>query len=180
MARFRLTAKHYLNIPGTEWIHEETSRETGKRLRKVFHVPTHLDPDEPSDCNYPIRVEPKYRNEIIVATEESKEYPADYIFSGDPTPDMEPLDEAAEAIVEKVRHKWIHPIETLPSQGLSPGEQAFVDAFAKQVTSLTQGQNVSGVSVAKFEELQAQVAELLAQNEAFRKRLETPAASRRA
>ena len=105
MARFRLRNAHYLSVPGTEWEQKETSTVTGKQVRKVYSVPMYLDPNDPSDCNYP--------GEIIVATEVSALYPRDIVFEGAPTPDMEPLDAAAEALVEKVKKNWVHPIESL-------------------------------------------------------------------
>lgn len=106
MARWRLTGKHYIHIEGTEWEYKETDQATGQQGRKVFAVPRHLDPDNPRDCNYP--------GECIVATKASAQYPRDHIFSGPPTPDMEPLDEEAEAITEATRDSWVHPIESLP------------------------------------------------------------------
>lgn len=64
-----------------------------------------LDPNEPSDCNYP--------GVIIVATDHDEQFPNDIIFEGDPTADMEPLNEAAEALIQKIQGRWINPIESL-------------------------------------------------------------------
>src|SRR6266705_1767114 len=106
MARWRLRTGHYLNVPGTEWEYKETDRTTGKTGRKVFAVPMLLDPNDPADHNYP--------GEIIVASAEDRAFPRDIIFLGDPTPDMEPIDDEAEAISEALASKWVHPIESLP------------------------------------------------------------------
>lgn len=103
MARWRLTAAHYLKVPGTEWEYKEVDMTSGRQARKVFPVPLHLDPNNPSDCNYP--------GDIIV--KQGKGEPRDIIFEGPPTPDMEPLDDEAEAISAKWREKWSHPIEDL-------------------------------------------------------------------
>ncbi len=108
MARWRLTAPHYLNVPGTEWEQKETDRVTGKQARKVYPVCLHLDPKLPADHNYP--------DEIIVCFA-GRGQPRDIIFEGKPTPEMEPLDDEAERISEAESKHWIHPIDSLPAAG---------------------------------------------------------------
>ena len=110
MARWRLRNPHYLQVPGTEWEYKETDRNTGKQARKVFEVPLYLDPNAPTDQNYP--------GEVIVC-HEGKGAPKDIIFVGEPTPDMEAIDEEAEKISASLAHKWTHPIDSLPGQGYS-------------------------------------------------------------
>lgn len=112
MARFRLRGPHYLKVPNTEWEQAETDQVSGKTARKTYSVPLYLDPRNEGDCNYP--------GEIIVSTKEDRAFPKDILFLGDPTPDMEPIDADADALVERVKHKWVHPIETLPTQGEAP------------------------------------------------------------
>ncbi len=156
MARFRLRCEHYLNIidnfsgEQTEWVYQETDRITGRANRKKFHVPMLLDA------------------ETIVTTAKDPAFSNDTIFFGEPTPDMEPLDEEAEALVASLRDKWEHPIDSLPAQGgMNQQEQAFMtqmmESFAKQVGAAlpAQPQSVSGVSVEEFEAMKAQLAELL-------------------
>lgn len=106
--RWRLTEAHYLNVPGTEWEQKELNQTTRKQVTKRYPVPTLLDPKEPSDWNYP--------EEIIVAYEGTK-MPRDIIFVGPPTLSMEPLNEAAEKLLEPIRAKSQHPIESLPATG---------------------------------------------------------------
>lgn len=119
MARWRLTQKHYLNVPGTEWEYKEISQSTGRQVRKVFKVPQYLDPDDPTDCNYPLAARPTDRNELIVAHAKGAEK-ADIIFIGDPTPDMTPLDEEAEAISAGLRAKWgLGNMEVIGEEGYS-------------------------------------------------------------
>lgn len=105
MARWRVTEKHYLNVPGTEYEYRETNETTGKQARKVFPVPLYLDPANPSDCNYP--------GEIIVTHKADKAYPRDLIFVGPPTMGMAPLDEEAEAISAKMEKNWVSAFTTI-------------------------------------------------------------------
>ena len=159
MARWRLTAPHYLNVPGTEWEHKETDQSTGKQARKVFLVPALLNPDTASDCNYP--------GEIIVCYD-GKGQGRDIVFEGDPTPDMEPLDEEAEAISATFRAQWQHPIESLAPNGESYSSD-LLRMLEAQLLKAGKGEAAqavpnSGVSREEFEALQAQLAALMAQN----------------
>lgn len=163
--RWRLRTAHYLTVPvlpdGTrvEWEHKEQSRESGRTVRKLFSVPMLLDPRDPADCNY--------LGDIIVAQEvEGADHPhrQDIIFLGDPTPDMEPLNDAAEAISASHRHRWEHPIDTLPAQGgMSEPERAFMEsmmkAFGQQVSA-----NAGGAVVpkAEFDALKAELESIKA------------------
>ena len=158
MARWRLLNPHYLNVPGIEWEQKETNRDTGRQVTRKFSVPLLLQPNEPSDCNYP--------GEIIVCSgEPTPAFKRDIQFLGEPTPDMEPVDEEAEKISESLKHKWVHPIDTLPANG--DYGAALIATFEKQIQGLSQGQNVSNKSVSSddFAKLQAQVAALMAENE---------------
>lgn len=176
MARWRLTDKHYLNIAERdgqkiEWEYKETSTVTGRQVRKTFTVPLYLDPNQPDDQNYP--------GVCIVANKESREYPRDYIFLGEPTPDMEPLDVEAETITNSVKDKWIHPIESLRANGFT---ETFLQGLQKQMSdvaalhpiALSAGQ----VSVTEFTALREQVALLMARNSELEAEREPKAARR--
>lgn len=158
MARWRLTDKHYLNghFPGeerNEWEYRETDRTTGRMGRKTFVVPMYLDPDE--------------RGETIVC-HEGKGRPQDIVFVGPPTPEMEPLDDEAQAITDKEKVKWIHPVESLSGNY----SQSLIETFQKQIDAIASGRAINpvaaaptgGVSKEEFEALQAQVAALMARN----------------
>jgi hypothetical protein len=107
MARWRLKSAHYLNVPGATFEVRETSRETGKQAIKHFPVHTYLNPDDPSDHNYP--------GEVIVADKANKAYPRDIVMAQPPTMEMEPIDEEAEKISAQWEKKWAaHPIDSLP------------------------------------------------------------------
>jgi hypothetical protein len=87
----------------------------------------------PADFNHP--------GEIIVAaeaTEGQRNDPRDYIFDGRPTPEMEPLNEAAQALTDASRQKWDNPIDNFPvNGGMTMQEQEFMakmmEGFAKQI-----------------------------------------------
>lgn len=169
MARWRLRNGHYLNtlvmeedklVAGTQWEYKEQDRGTGRAARKLYNVPQLLDPKDPADCNYP--------GEIIVCNEYDRAFPRDIIFLGEPTPEMEALDEAAETISASLRHKWEHPIDTLPVNGaMSSDEQAFMakmmQSFAASVGAQVQAPANASVSVEDFNALKEQLAALQAQ-----------------
>ncbi len=175
MAQWRLRTAHYLNVPGTEWEYKETTRE-GRQHRMVMKVPTLLDPKDPTCCNRD--------GDCIVTNREAKNHGGLYQFSGDPTPDMEPLDDEAQAISDSFKDKWIHPIE-----GLSTSldySASLIASFEKQMTKLMQNQQAeppavssASVSASDFAKLQEQVAALMARNAELEAKPE-PKAQRRA
>lgn len=175
MARWKLNAPHYLKVPGIEWEQNQTSQQTGKTIRHRYEVPQLLNPGDPGDHNY---LTPE-GGEIIVC-HEGLGLPRDYVFVGNPTPDMEPLDKEAEAISASLAGAWKHPIETLPSQG-GFGEVLFKD-LQKQLEAAIRGaaasvavpaatQSLQGVSQEDFATLQKQVQQLLEQNMALQAKL---------
>ncbi len=84
---------------------------------------------------------------------------------------MEPLDDEAQALSDKCRHKWEHPIESLPTQ-MSPGEASFMQAMMKMMEG--QPASTKGVDPKEFAALQEQVAALMERN----KQLEAVAAAK--
>ena len=158
MARWRLKQKHYLRVVGNEWQYVENDRVTGRPKRVNFPVPRYLDPGDFADCNYVTRGQDGVimDGEIIVTNNDDN--PRDYKFIGDPTPDMEPLDDEAKAISAKFN--WKHPIESLPEQGYSQSiMQELETQMAKQAPA-----PASGVDQTQFNSLQSQVTELIKQN----------------
>jgi len=154
MARWKLTEAHYLfGYPpdlegeGVEWEYKETDRITGRERRKRFKVPFYFDID-------------------TIVCHEGKGQPSDFVFEGDPTPSMTPLDEEAKQISARFADKWVHPIEALPGQGLA---DAIALSFEKQMERL---QAIpapvpvaeSGVSREEFDLLRNQMAQLMARN----------------
>jgi hypothetical protein len=172
MARWRLTDSHYLAVAGTEWEYKEQNRETGRQARKVYEVPMYLNPKDNADWNYP-------RDEAIIVSDKfDPAYPRDIVFRGTPTPDMEPLDDEAQAISDGERKNWIHPIEALnmtySESRLSEFERNIAELMAKgvpKVSSPMPAMSLSGVDPEAIEKMQAQIATLMEANAKLEKAL---------
>lgn len=165
MARWRLMNPHYLNIldpdtgEPTKWEYSESDRTTGKARRKTYNVPQLLDPSDPSM---------PHQNGDLVVCMEGKGIAGDIVFFGTPTPDMEPMDEEAEAITDSLKARWAHPIETLPANGgMNAAEQTFMEnmmkSFAAQIGANLQPQAVSSTDEARFAAMEKTIADLQAQ-----------------
>jgi hypothetical protein len=135
MARWYLTAAHYLKVPGTEWEYKETDRMTGKQKRKVFPVPLYLNPADDSDCNFRHGIPGVTDEPMIVVASVGRGLPGDIEFEGPPTPDMEPLDDEAREISAQWAPQWVHPIEDLPGQGGMSYSQSILSDLEAQVAS---------------------------------------------
>lgn len=137
MARWKLKCSHYL-ITATPavWEQKEIDRGSGKEVRKKYQVPALFDINDPSHWNVQYR---GHNGQVvdgdIVVCDGADPQPGDIIFVGQPTPDMEPLDEAAEKKSAEYASKWNHPIDSLPGtfgDSLIAGLQAQIaDAKSK-------------------------------------------------
>jgi hypothetical protein len=159
--RWRLLAAHYLNVPtypdGTrvEWEHKETNALNGRAVRKLFSVPLLLNPDDPNDYNYP--------GEIIVTQEVDGAHclRQDLIFLGAPTRDMEPLNDAANAISDQHRARWVNPIETLPANGgMNEQEMQFMKNMMQSFAQQSPAPANTSVSIEAYNELKDRLAKL--------------------
>lgn len=161
MARWRLTAPHYLKVEGIEWDYVEQDQQTGRNRRKHFPVPLHLNPEDAGDHN-------DKANGWITVSDGNNPGPRDIIFVGPPTPDMSPLDAEAEKITAELLHKWDHPIESLaPTYGESvlATLQKQIDLKLTELGGLPKAEGYAkGVDPDAFSALQKQVAELVSQN----------------
>lgn len=166
MARYRLAAPHYLNVEGSSWEYKEVDRTTGRQKRTMFPVPQHLDPDNPADWNY---VYGKDSGEIIVTDKFSDDFPKDIVFTGEPTPDMVPLDEIAKATIAKLAPKWKHPIESLTT--------TYADAMLKDLSMQVEDvRTKSGsVQVDGMTELLTALSGMMKQNQEIMAKLAAPA-----
>jgi len=142
--------------PPVEWEHREVSRETGKQTTMKLKVPRLLEPKDPGDWT---------EGEDIVVCNGNNPQRRDIIFVGDPTPDMEPIDDEAKKITKEFidSGKW-----KKPEFGVEYGEQ-LIQSFMEQIVKLQNApvpvQPVSaGVDAKAFADLQGQVKALAEQN----------------
>ena len=162
MAKWALRAKHYLMVPGTEWEHKETSRDTGEEMTVRFPVCRFLDPDDPRQCNA--------QGELIVSNkkEEHNGFRATrcYYFLGPPGPEMEPLDAEATAISERESKNWQHPIDSLESTY----SQSLLSDLQKQLAQAISKTSLQ-VQNDDITDLKKMVADLVNKNIELEKRL---------
>lgn len=166
MARWKLLAGHYLDVPGTEWEYKEQplgAKGNARTSRKVLKVPLLLVPADPADWTHP------ELEAIIVAYDDGKQDQRDLIFTGKPTPDMQPLDEDAKAISASLSGEWSNPIEDVDSD--KHYTERLIESFQQSMAELATGQggavSTGGVPPEAFQEMQKQVAELLTQNQSL-------------
>jgi hypothetical protein len=179
MARWKLLQPHHLNVPGTEWEYNETDRKTNKPKRTRFPVPLYLNPLSPDDWNYG----DKDDGDIIVAHDNANAGERDYLFVGDPTPDMEPLDDEARAISDSFRGRWGDgPIEGLPAQG--GYSQSLLDSVQKEFADAVAGQSKASQAQAdQMKDVLSSMAAMMKQNQDLLAMLaadRVPASARRA
>lgn len=157
MARWRLTNAHYLNCRDTKWEYSEVDRSTGKQVRKQFDVPRYLNPGEPTDWTHRLG---RDEGDIYVSDGKNPD-PKDIIFVGSPTPDMEPIDEAAKALSASFAERWQHPIESLPGNFT----QSLLDKFQTEVAKVQSAS--TNTPPTGMGELMTAMAELMKQNAAL-------------
>lgn len=157
MARFELTAPHYLNVAGNQWEYKEVDRTTGKEKRHLRDVPIFLHPEDQSSWNYITERLPNGQiadGKIIVSTKEDPTYPKDIVFIGPPTMDMLPLDDEAKVLIATLQGKWKHPIDPMPGDFAQQ-----LPMLWQQQIELAKSQQSSGapnVSTRELEELRQQ------------------------
>ncbi len=138
MARWKVTAKHYLHAEQygqpTEWERQETNQDTGRMFRKTYKVPMYIDPEDPQCVN-------KHEG-FCVVSRKGTEKPGDIVFFGPPTPDMEPLDDGAQAETDAEKHKWVDPINSLPMAIGEEAGQVILRSIEQQIASV----GLAGVS----------------------------------
>lgn len=155
MARWRLTASHYLRTTDkTYFRYTETDRKTGRPKETNFEVPRLLDVNDPS-----------YWTEIIVPKEEgyinvsdgTNPKPDDIVFIGPPTPDMLPLDDGAKAISAKYVKVWNAPKD---------GEKSYSESVLDQLTEkLNQTRTTAETPAQGVGEALAAIAKVMEQNQ---------------
>lgn len=157
-------ASHYLNVEGTKWEYSEVDRRTGRPKRTQFPVPRLLDINDPTDwTDAPF----KFEDGVINVSDGKDNDPNDIIFSGDPTPDMLPLDDAAKAISAKHIAKWNAPKE---------GDRGFTENLLDELTIKLQGAKSNATSpVEGFTEILGAMQKMMEQNQQMLQLLAKPA-----
>jgi hypothetical protein len=117
LARWKLAISHYLNtVKPVKWRYQETERSTGENLEREYIVPRLLDINDPRCWTNRLVAGANVggsstnigaEGEVVVCTP-GKGQPGDIEFLGDPTPDMIPMDEDAEAISASFQDHWAY------------------------------------------------------------------------
>lgn len=163
MARWKLTASHYLSVKGTQWEQIEVDRMTGKQIRKQYEVPLQLDIDDTSLWNGNILRNPRGEvlgGDIVVAYADGAHEPADYLFRGDPTPDMFPLDDEARKISSKFEAKW----NAAPDEEVTYGRR-MIERIEE--VGQRQAEEARTMKVEGLQEILKGMSDLMAQNAAL-------------
>lgn len=130
MARWKLMAAHYLNVEGEEWEYQETNRTTGRPQRVKFPVPRLLDIRDPDCWTNRWGNKDNADGEIIVCYK-GKGESSDIVFTGDPTPDMLPVDDEAKEISATYEHLW----KARPESMAGDFSQSLVDKFQSEMAA---------------------------------------------
>lgn len=163
MARWKLVASHYLTVEGTAWESIEVDQMSGKQIRKRYPVPLQLDIADPTLWNDNIVRNPRGEvlgGDIVVAHKDGEHNANDYLFTGNPTPDMFPLDEEAKAASAKLTEGW----KMAPDEELSYGRR-LVDRVQEEQAAIEAKE--STVKVEGLSEILGGMSELLKQNAAL-------------
>lgn len=129
MARWRLSTSHYLLVQGNQWEYKETDRTSGRELRKRIDVPMFLDVSDQALWNDNIIRNPRgeiLEGDVVVAYASGAHNDKDYIFTGEPSPDMIPMDDEAKEISDKFVAKW----NMAPNENVTMGQQV-IEAIEK-------------------------------------------------
>jgi hypothetical protein len=132
MARWKLMNAHYLNVPGEQWEYMENDRRTGRPIRTKFNVPRLLDPNDPTCWTNRWGSKDNEEGEVIVCLEGQGDT-HDIIFTGDPTPDMVPVDDEARAISAKFELRW----NSRPEESAGEYSQSLIDRFQIQMAEVS-------------------------------------------
>jgi hypothetical protein len=166
MARWKLTEPHYLNSPDCYWEQTETDRESGKQKRKKYMVPIHLNPNDPSDWNYKSGQQHisqggnAFTDGDIIVCHEGKGEPRDIVFTGDPTPGMEPIDDEAKKISADMcdKYGWLKPKD----------ERTFADTMLEKLADRSGAIDPNVAEMSKqLGEVMTLLAQVTAQNSAL-------------
>ena len=167
MARWQLSEHHYIHalppdLEAVEWEYKEIDRTSGRERRRRYIVPMYCE------------------KETIVSRKHSLQR-GDFLYEGEPTGAMTPLDKEAEEISAKYAHKWNMPQDF--TVGMSFND-ALLDMLQKQFSAAAAGSTpepvaVVGVSRKEFEALQKQLESIMVQNSELQEKASKPSGFRK-
>jgi len=157
MARWKLLVSHYLPVTDEEWEYKETDRSTGREIRKRMQVPRLLDINDPSCWTNKWGTNGNEEGEIIVC-HEGRGDSKDIVFIGDPTPDMQPVDDEAREISASFEGRWSYKSDDPTAVGYS---QSLVDKFQFEMAQ----KQSAPVEIPGLSDLTAAIGKLVDQNQ---------------
>jgi hypothetical protein len=163
MARWKLSEPHYIDalppdLDAVEWEYRETDRQTGRERRVRYKVPMYCERD-------------------VILSRPGTAQNGDYIYHGDPTPAMTPIDDEARTITDEASKTWPKVVDNfVVGQNFS---EALFDMLQKQFSAAASGAKpepviASGVSRAEFDALQKQLEQLMVQNSELAEKASKP------
>ena len=168
MARWLLLQPHYLKVADTFWEQTETDRVSGRQKKKKYPVPLHLDPHCAADWNNKpgsssaniSRGGNSFDEGYITVCHEGKGEPHDYVFSGDPTPDMEAIDDEAKAI--SATFQWNDPTRFfVPGEGEMTFAERMILTMQEEAKAQASPANDLVVMQKQMNETMAMMAQVL-------------------
>jgi hypothetical protein len=152
MARFKLLAPHELDIMNS-FYEQKLVNNWGKNVTEKWDCHRMLNPDDPNDCNYNAKGLPQDETlgEDPCVVINTKPHRKDYVIRNPeafrPSTEMEPLDEEAQALMEKWKPRSVmQAMDALPmTMGEVPqyehraGTPEFAAAVAVAVANALKG-----------------------------------------
>lgn len=167
MAKWRLTSDHYLNVVCDEYgekidyEYSETDQQTNRVRRRSWDVPMLIGRE---------KIVTNKQEDFDAFGGDTRERPV--LFKGDPTPDMQPIDEEAKAISAKLQPKWRHAIESLPTTYNGDYSASLIAGFEKLLTQAAAQQKpvelpntpAPNISNERLDAMQKQIEQLMEMN----------------
>jgi len=174
MARWKLICAHHIYTdPPTEWMYQEIDRSTGRQKQKKHVVPRYLNPLEQSDWTENYRdATGAIVDGITVVCHVGKGHPSDIQFLGEPTPDMDPLDDEAREISKSLEAKHRRPAEAIPGETYSQSLLAHLEMTVAARKEEPQ-------NYAALQKLMEQLVEIQSQNQKLMQAMSERALERR-
>ncbi len=176
MARWRLRTPHYLNVVEPwEWEYKQIDRKTGREGRFRMTVPRFLDTKDPADWTEKPEGQSVAKggsfDEVdgnIIVCYKDKGKPGDVEFLGDPTPEMDPMDDEAREISASFADIWRYKPEGMEISH----SQSLIERFDFEMATIKDKANVpQQLVIPGLEDLVKQLATISVNQAAMMERL---------